>query len=239
MLDFRLHFHYKGKQYRRALIKNENRAKILQQLINKRICAYKNGLITLSSDTSLKDFIFQPLEESFALPKVVNSSTPVYLSQLITEYQECALTNKEKSTSETEIIHLNHLRKFIKKEKWNDPLLEEIDVFLFECYKDFRLNTVTKTTINKELKTFSTMFNWGCKYKKLPSNVVKDVERYPREDVEFGTTFQVKEALKKPELSEKEIKKIKRYRYLEHNEVLELISLAEGHWLHPILVVLA
>lgn len=239
---YRLHFSYNGKQYRRFLIKDKAQAYILQNNLNMRLLQFKTGLIAPQHGVSLADFIFanavQPIAaEESALPCVTN------LSHLLALFQSTSRPpRKAASTCRTEKFHLNHLKKFLEKHKYGDPLLESINVGFFEDYKDYRYAQGIRTdTVRKELGTFQVMFQVAVDHGYLKSNVLKEVKRDESQipNYRFRTNTEIEEMFRSGEYTKKEIQEIKRYRYLTEDEIKELIALAEGKWMHPVLIVFA
>jgi integrase len=239
---YRLHFSYDGKQYRRFLIKDKAQAYVLQNNINMRMLQFRTGLIAPPSGVSLPDFIFanaihSPTREASFVPHIT------CLSQLITEYESISRPpRKSAGTCRTEKFHLNHLKKFLQHFKYGDPPLESINVGLFDYYKAFRYAQGIRTdTLKKEHSTFQVMFQMAVDHGYVKSNVVKDVKRDESQipTHRFRTNAEVEELLRSGQYTPKEIQEIKRFRYLTEAEIKELIALAEGKWLHPILIVFA
>ena len=236
---FRLHFCIHGRQHKRFLIKNENVANILQSRINTLLVEYKNGLVELPPDKSLPDFIFESAVDR-PTPKEERFTAITHLQELIDEYEKIsAPPTKALSTWKTEKIHLKHLREFLQHQRYDDVLLSEISVRFFDLYKQFRYSQDIRTdTVKKELATFQMLFQMAVGHGYLEENVVKKVKRdksqVPPE--RFRTHKEIEELLRNCDYTQKEIRDIKRFRYLTPDELERLIALAEGKWLHPILM---
>ena len=242
---YRLQFSYKGQQYKRFLIKNENVANVIQARINTLVTEFKAGLRPLPEDVSLPDFIFDSAAKK-PETKTVPQAPVTRLSDLIREYEKTsAPPAKALSTWKTEKIHLRHLERFIAEQQSEygiDPMLTDIDVKFFDLYKHFRYTQKIRTdTVNKEISTFQALLQMAVKYRYLKYNVVREVKRdksqVPAE--RFRTHTEIKELLKNGDYSKDEIYELKRFRYLTPKEIKELIALAEGKWIHPILITCA
>ncbi|XEY26009.1 tyrosine-type recombinase/integrase [Candidatus Uabimicrobium helgolandensis] len=237
--SFRLHFYYNGKQYRSRYIRDENIANALQGKINSMVIQFKNGLLHIPEETSIKDFIFgcvqppKPKEET--KPKSIPTTT---LSQLLAEYIAILQPPiKAQTTCDLEKIHIRHLQRFVKQQGYNDPLLTEINVGFFNRYKMQRYKKVQPDTVKKELLTFQSAFRVAVENKYIEHNVVKDVQReksnIPCE--RFRTQEEINQTLQSGNCDEKKKKEICRFRYLTPPEIKELTSLAKGKWLYPVL----
>lgn len=237
---YRLHFSYKGKQYRRGLIKDKQTANGLQAKVNNLIIQFRNGLIAPDPGVSLEDFIFGNARDvqQAVLPMFVTT-----LSQLISEYQELSKPPvKAASTCKTERLHLKHLEQFTHQHGYGDPLLSIINIAFFDRYKHFRYAQGAKTdTVRKELGTFQCLFQQGVAHKYLESNIVRDVKRDKSEasSDRYMTLAEIEELRKKNHYPPEKIRKMKNLCYLNLDEIDELIHLAEGQWIHPILLAYA
>lgn len=234
---YRLQFSFRGKQYRRFLIKDKKLAKIFQGRINNLLMEFKYGLISIPDNTSLADFIFSTVVDK-PEEEVNNYVTVIYLSQLVDEYEKTLLSSdKAESTQKTEQIHLRHLRKYIKRSQ-TDPILEQIYPRFFIDYKVHRKESkVLSDTINKELRTFQSMFSFAGQSGYVQHNVVREVKRDKSESIsQFRSTEEMEEKLKSKNLSEKEKKAIRRCRYFNPDEIRKIILLAKNDWLQPILI---
>ena len=246
---FRLQANYKGQQYKRFLISNQNKANKLQDQVNQRIAALKYGILKIPSGVSIADFLFSNIEGSsspqpFQKTYLAKTSQKPFLSlsHLIDKFTEISVPEKPESSQKTILIHIRHLQKFITSKKYADPPLEDIDVPFFDEYKFYRKKKkVSNDTINKELVTFQSMFKLAKTYGYVKENILLKVERYKRKKFidRFRTIEEAEKIIQLGGYSEDEIKKIKRYRYLTESHIENFIKLAEGHWLHPILIVLA
>ena len=231
------------QQYRKYVGQDENVANTLQSKVNHLIIAFKNGLLAIPENISLPDYIFSQAIQKPDPQEVNTTFTLTNLSHLIDFYLKKHSPRKAPNTFITEKVHFGNLKKFIRHERY-DPLLESINVDFFERYKDYRKNQqVLSGTINKELATFAIMFKIAMKRGFTKSNILREVEREKSHSKpRFRSTEEVQEALKHSQhLSAREIKKIKRHRYLTWSEINELIDLLKNklrndHWLIPILI---
>ena len=66
------------------------------------------------------------------------------------------------------------MKKYLKKIKEN-PLISTITMDFFYNYKNYRRGKVRTDTVNKELRTFQTMFQMGVDCKYALENVVAKI----------------------------------------------------------------
>ncbi|NUM37230.1 MAG: tyrosine-type recombinase/integrase [Candidatus Brocadiae bacterium] len=185
----------------------------------------------------------QSFEQPYLLSSqpVSHSSCPDITFYDFTEkYFRMTIRKKAISTHKTEVIHIRHLQKFFEYKGIVNPLLKEMDLQFFEEYKIYRyeIHKVRTDTVNKELGTFQVIFEKACP-KYLSSNVLKKLERDPSDTPgnRFKTGKQIEEELQKWHHSKKQIKELRRFRFLETQEIQKLIEMAQGHWLQPIIIV--
>lgn len=244
--SYRLNFCINGKQYRRYYIPERQMAYAIQSEINSLVMQYRYGFVSPQPGVSLADFIFETIMQKHAPVQETMEDAPdqiFYLSQLLKDY-ESYLTPPCKSlnTCKMEIIHINHLRKFLENDYHRDPLLEEVSVSFFKQYKQFRYRQgVCSDTVNKELATFQYIFQGAVTEGLITQNVLKDVKRDKTKFScdRFRTHSDVAEFLSTETYSEKEKRDFLRFRYFKPKEIQELLILAENKPLYPILAVYA
>lgn len=240
---YRLHFSYRGKQYKRFYITDKYEANILQAEVNRRVRLFKENLQLPSEGVSLQDFIFADLLEmqEQISPVITDIAT---LSELTDQYEH-SLNNeasKAESTRRTEKIHLNHLRNFADQNSLSDLSIKDIKAGFFHHYKRFRYqNKVRTDTVNRELTTFQVMFQQAVDNEDLDRNPVVKVKRCKSQVPadRFRTHEEIQTMRSSGNYTEEDIKEAQRFQYLTIKELEELIALAEGKWLHPILVTYA
>ncbi|WP_372364891.1 tyrosine-type recombinase/integrase [Candidatus Uabimicrobium sp. HlEnr_7] len=241
---WKIHFSYSGQQKKKYVGNNERTAYILQSRLNNLIAEFKCGLVSVPPHNSLSNFIFSKVLQKPDAEKVMSYETISRLSHLMNKYEEqtTALEEKAPKTIATEKIHFNHLRKFLK-EKNCDPYLVEISISFFNDYKIHRKKQrVLNNTINKELRTFQTLFEFGVKHEYIEKNIVRNVKRGQIEipTDRFKSHTEVIKLIKTGQYTDN-LKSVKRYRYLTPQEMDQLIGLAkkhysENHWLIPVLI---
>lgn len=244
LIGYQAQFTLGGRQHKSPIVKHRHDAEVVQSRVNTMVREYKIGLVDLPPGVSLKDFIFTEAMKGLqddSLPKPVPCEKP--LSRMIESYlQISAPPIQAESSWKTERTHLGNLTKFMRTFGYDHILLAQITVEFFDRYKRFRYDKKIRTdTVNKELATFHLMFQKAVEYGHVKKNVVKDVRRDKSQIPcdRFRTNTEIMEMLQADNYSKEEIREIRRYRYLACEELRRLIALAEGRWLHPILVVFA
>jgi len=236
---YRLHFCFKGKQYRHSVLQNEKHATVLQNRVNTLISEFKLGFLKLPQNVPLPTFIFgQALGKE--LPKEICHTT---LLELVEQYQEQSRPPvKAESSWKTEQVHFRTLYKFLVRNRREQITLGEITVNFFNEYKQFRYRAGIRTdTVKKELGTLQALFRYAVECKYIESNPVREVRRDKSQvpPNRFRTLSEIGKALESADYEPAEKREIKRFAYLNPTEIAELIDLARDTWLYPILVLLA
>lgn len=233
---YRLHLCINGKQYKRKLIRNLRVANVFQSRINSLVVEYKTGLLVIPSSQPPHKFIFDKVLS--ITDSSINEKDIFFLPDLISKYiAYCSPPVKSVSTCKTEKIHLRRLQEFIDTQ--SDVLLSEVNVGFFNDYKKFRYEKSIKTdTVKKELTTFQTMFQFALDNGYVTKNIVKSVKRDKSQvpSDRFRTIGEVQELVGRGIYQEQELLAIKRYVYLDTNEIRELLELTKNHWMHSIIV---
>lgn len=235
---YRLHFCYGGKQYRNRYIEEEYAANILQSRVNSLVIEIKSGLHPIPAGYSIQDYVFSSIapEPSFRDDSILT------ISSLIRHYKKyLAPPLKAESTCKTEEIHLRHLEKFLSA-IGEDYFLSETQPGLFLQYKKSRYASGVRTdTVNKELATFYTLFKFAIEEGLIEKNPLAGVKKDKSQVApgRFRTGREIENILAGGKYSPRELREIKRFRYLSEAEIGEVLSLAKGKWLFPILLCLA
>ncbi len=235
---WRLHFSYDGKLYRRYYIDNKRDAQLLQDEVNHRMRRLKLGLESVPQSTTLEDYIFdgavEAQEKHYRKPQTLSALLDLAEARLIPPI-------KAKSTCSIQKIHIGHLRKYIDF-SGIDPILENITPGFFDGYKQIRYAKNIKTdTVKKELSTFQGIFAQAIADGLLQKNVVSEVRRDKSQVPcdRFRTHAEILELQETGHYTAEELRELRRYQYLKVDEIEELIDLAEGKWLQPILIAFA
>ncbi len=144
------------------------------------------------------------------------------------------------SSYATEMIHLEHFERFLG-EKASLPL-EEVGCRVFDGYKAHRAKTVRTDTVNKELQTLRQAFALGVRYRYVDHNPLDDVERFERAEPErrFLTGEEIEDVTRDNDgLTEEQLKELRRFRYLDTQEIGRLLDLEAGSRLYPALTIVA
>lgn len=246
---YRLHFCLNSTQYKRHYIKDKREAELKQAEINYRVFCFKTGQIQLPEGVDLENFIFENItsvKELFKVPSI-SSTEPIFSAQIpnlfefMEEYFNSTIKSKSENYQKTTIIHLNHLKKFCRAKKYGNIPLGKVTIKLFDEYKVYRSKEVGNDTINKELATFRSLFQKAKDYGYLKENIVKKVEKEQSQvpTSRFRTHSEILELIQHQGYSEKELKEIKRFRYLTEDEIQRLVRLSKDRWIYPIIAVLA
>ena len=232
-----------GKKYAKYVGQNKQYAYFFQSKINHIVLQIRYGFIDLPQK-DLGNFVFSQVIKKPSAPQPETPQKNISVKEFI---DECIANAREheNNSNKTEIIHLNHLNRFLQHSKKN-PYLKNIDIDFFAQYKKYRKKKdVTAKTINKEICTFRKIFHLAVDKKYIEENIVERIKS-DKEDSNsnvFRTTAQIKELLTQGSYSDKEIKKIQRYRYLDYEEINQFIEstkkrMGENHWMIPVIVTL-
>ena len=148
---WRLYFCYKNKTYRRFLIKNKQRAIILQNRVNQIVADIKYELVQVPIDMTIQDFVFSQIVENPIIPQTTLPEK-IAILYLIDEFTETSQPpQKVKETIRVEQIHIRHLKRFLVEQPNSSPQIEDITIGFFNKYKSYRYRKNIKTdTVNKE-----------------------------------------------------------------------------------------
>jgi integrase len=240
--SYRLYFCYNGKAYFGPYQIKQHLAYLMQAKVNELVTQFKLGFLPLPSNISLPDYIFSHAV-SKPDPATIPTDTVSTLEDLVHKYQQMSAPPiKNPSTCRTEKIHLIHLQRFLQQQNLDNLPLPEINVGFFQNYKQFRYSQGIRTdTVKKELGTFQCMFQVAVDHGYVPHNVVRDVKRDKSQVPcdRFRTHTEIEKLIADHHLSDKEIREVRRFRYLTPEEVDEILTLAQGHRLYPVLATFA
>lgn len=234
-----LRFYLRDSPYKRSLgAISEHKVHRAKQRVEARLAHLKAGFLKLPDDADLAEFIIRgqviPTPEARASKETFLSVRDSYL-----EYAE---PRRAPTSLATEHVHLRHFDKFLG-ERVTAPI-EEIEVADIERYATERRHKVTGTTVNKEDQTLRQLFDHAVRLGAVEANLTCPVKRFKRsasEQHRFMTKSEIDEEVERAGLTEKEIKRLYRFRYLTNKEVEGLLELArkQDAWLYRILVALA
>jgi integrase len=157
------------------------------------------------------------------------------------EYLEYARPRRAPSSLTVEQIHLRHFERFLG-ERARLPIsnLTTADV---ERYLTERRRKVTGTTANKELQTLRQLLDFARKRGDIEHNPTYEATRFKGagRPHRFLTKAEIDGELQRGGLSEEELKALRRFRYLNKEEIVGLLDLAQERtpWLYPILATMA
>ncbi|WP_372364914.1 tyrosine-type recombinase/integrase [Candidatus Uabimicrobium sp. HlEnr_7] len=237
-----IHFYYKKRQYRNRT-KNCNRVKEAQEYTNDLIYAIKKDLIEIPLNMNIDNFIWSKIEMKFPEFKKDNGYAKTNgknFLELLEEYHVTLELGKQAlSTKKTQIIHMRHLKKYLKDNCYSNVQITNLPEYFFEDYKQQRENTgVCENTALKELKTFKYILK---EYDEvIAKKLFKRMKIYRKPNIpNFLSHQQAIQALKASDLDEKKTREIKRYRYFNIDETNEIIALAKNSYIYPIVVTVA
>jgi integrase len=236
-----VNFRWRGRRYTRS-IKSDNAkvAREAQARVNLLLSRIKGGVETVPEGVSIASYIFDGQEIATADDERRRKSIRTFL----TEYLEFAKPpRKGQNTYNTERIHVRHLERFLEFKRILDVPLAQITPEFFDEYKKYRDGVVSPTTINKELETFRFMFQLAVKYRYVPGNVVKEVDKYKKANVphRFMTKAEIDRETAARDYTKEEKDDLRAFRYLTEREIGELLDLCreKSAFLHPILTLVA
>jgi integrase len=238
---FLVNFHWEGKRYTRSIgTDNAKIAREAQARVNHLLSRIKGGIEPIPEGVSIASYVFDGQKIATEDEERRKKS----LRTFVKEYLEYAAPpRKSENTFNTERIHTRHLEKYLEFKRILDLPLAQITPEFFDGYKKFREGVVSPTTINKELETFRLMFQLAVKYRYIPSNSVKEVDKYKKANVphRFMTKAEIDREIQDRDYTEEEKENLFRFRYLTESEIGGLLELAREKlpFLHPILVTCA
>jgi integrase len=176
-------------------------------------------------------------------PSASVQDQPVTLARLWSDYESAhANGSVEASSLKTTAIHLGHLRaKF-----GDDHLAHELAPKQLQDYinwrakiKGHRGKTISPVTIEKEIISFATVWNWGVTAGLLKERLPSEGLRYPKADEKppFQTYEQIQKALARGGLSSTEAAELWDTLYLTPAETTALLEhvrwTARQPWVYP------
>ncbi len=224
---------YRGRRYRKYSGKNLKAAEREQTAFEDRREMLRKGY-PIPPGVSEKEFLLEGKKNPERKKVPIGPPPSHSLRSFMKEYLEAIQPPaKAESTVRVEKVHVNRLLQFLDRERVNPGLLH-IDVPFFERYKRWRIGSVTPVTVNKELRTFQTMFKTARRYGYIEKNVMVDVERYRGAEQKrpFLTGKEIEKACRRKAITEAEIKILREARFLMPGEIVGLLEKAEGAWLH-------
>jgi len=233
-----IRFYFRGKPYKRSLgPTTERKARRVKQRVEARLADLKAGFLQVPENADLAEFLVrgQVVARREAARALGSFETAVQ------SYLDYAAPRRARTTLATERIHLGHFERFLEARAALP--ISEITAADIERYLTQRLRRVTGTTANKELQTLRQLFDYAARHRIINGNPTYNVARFKRSGRphRFMTKAEIDEQIRRGGLSDKEIKALRRFRYLTREEVRGLLDLAQERdpWLYPIVVTLA
>ena len=239
---WRVSFCLFGEKYVKYVGKSEHYAELVQCKINTLVVQMRYGFVEIPKH-NIGDFVFSQTINKPKKPHQDPSKSILVLAFIDIYISEI---DSDSNSSKTKIIHANHLKKFASKH-YQRLFIKDVTVIFFERYKKYRKKQkVMAKTINKELYTFREIFQCAIEKEYLTENVLDHVKKEKEDEAKniFRTTSEIKSLLARKNFTVEEIKKIKRFRHLNRQEIKHIIRLAkerlgEDHWIIPIIITFA
>lgn len=230
-------FYLLGTAYKKSLgTASEHKARRAKQRLESRLADLKAGFLKLPEGADVAEYLVR----GHVVRDEKAEGNAATFEDMLPSYLEHAKARRAPSSFATERVHLKHFERFLKR-RVRDPL-EDILTADIERYATRRRKKVAGATVNKELQTLRQFFDYALRHGHVQSNPTYDVTRFKNAGMphRFITKTEIDEQIGRGGLSDDEIRKLRRFRYLEPEEVPRLQSLAETTtpWLYPALVTL-
>ena len=239
---FRIVFRLEGQKFSRTLgTKDPSVANVQLAQLEHKIKKYEVGTLAIPSGCDPAEYLLNGSARKSAVPvkKAYISSVTIKQAWLIFK-ESLPAGSLEDSTLGGMKTHVDHLARLIGK----TIKLSDIDKPCLQQYIDDRSQeagrygrNVSVQTIKKELRTFSTIWNW-MKEEKLVSHAFPSRKlRYPKaaEKPPFQTWLQIESRIKRGSLTEHQIKELWDCLFLDVNQVKEALRHAKKHARQPVI----
>jgi integrase len=199
----------------------------------------KQRLIELPPGVDIVDFIQydgKPPASATAAPQTAPSRQPVTLSGLRDRYLETYTGANEHNTLKTSTTHFRHLIATLGE---RFPLAELSSSDLQRHIERRVKASISPTTVEKELETLGTAWNWGCSAGLLATPYPNDGLVFPKTDEKppFQTREEIVRQIRRGGLDEDEQKVLWDCLFLtlpEIAELLEAVRASAAHaWIYP------
>jgi integrase len=203
---WRIVFRYGGEKHQRALeTQDRQEAESLKARLEENLKLLKRGRLEYRPGDDLVTVLLSDGKLNVQ-PQVQRRVT---LGQFFEEFQQGRPPGKEKNTTYTEAIHLNHLLRLLGERTRVADVPGKLQDYVNACAQEqgHRGKPVSQVTIKKELGTLSSVWNrWGLRKKLVPAPLsLKDLE-YPKlkEKPPFQTWEQIERKIARGKLTDQE-----------------------------------
>ncbi len=227
---YRVRFRYGGRQFKRSLkTQDEDKAKITLDRIEEMIALLERGLVEMPPNVDPGQFIVTDgkLVKKPVVEKVVT------LSDLFDRYREMLPEGaKETSTTTTERIHFNHLKRHLGGKTVVQALTTEIlqEYIVKRSQDKWRGRRIGVDTIKKEIATLCAVWNWAAhlKYLSGPAPVKGLVFPKGKEKPRFQTWDEIERVIERGGMSKDAQKELWDSLFLTVEQIVELLAHVEG-----------
>jgi len=233
-----IRFYLHGKRYKKSLgISSKHKALRAKQKLEARLADLKSGFLKMDQDVDIANYLIsgQTVREKQVTTSQITFDDIVILFLNHVEFRHSP------NFIVTEQIHLRHFGKFLKN-RATGPI-SDITLTDIERYMNKRRKKVCADTVNKELQTLRLLFKYAQKHNYIEINPASNVSRFKHsgKSHRFMTKAEIDNQIKRGGLSDKEISKLQKFRYLPHNEITQLLKLAQekSPFLYPIVATVA
>ncbi|MEM9944199.1 MAG: tyrosine-type recombinase/integrase [Planctomycetota bacterium] len=240
--NFRAVFRLEGEKVARSLgTKNQRTANVRFAQVEQRLEQYKLGRLAIPSGCDPVEFILNGSKKPLAAPKRKAFRQSVTIKGAWVVFKEALPDNTlEETTLGGMDTHVAHLTRLIGK----TVKLSDIDKPSLQRYIDKRSKeagrygrNVSVQTIKKELRTFSTIWNWMIEEKLVSHAFPSKKLRYPKfhEKPPFQTWKQIESRVKRGGLTEFQIKELWGSLFLDVTQVKAALAHAKTNARQPVI----
>lgn len=240
--NFRAVFRLEGEKVARALgTRNQKTANLRFAQVEQRLEQYQLGRLAIPSGCDPVEFILNGSKKPLAAPVRKSFRESVTIKRAWTVFKEALPDDTlEASTLGGMETHVAHLARLIGK----TVKLSDIDKPCLQRYIDKRSKeagrygrTISVQSIKKELRTFSTIWNWMIEEKLVSHSFPSKKLRYPKfhEKPPFQTWKQIDSKIKRGGLSEFQIKELWDSLFLDVTQVKAALAHAKTHARQPVI----
>ena len=129
----------------------------------------------IGKSRKIAEFALKDIEVKITKDELGILKRKVRVEKFIAEYLAYIKVNKRAKTANRYREIIEHLRKFVQKNKI--ATLSEIEPLFFERYKQERLKFIKPITVNYELRLLKAFFAQAVKNNYIKDNPVVDIER--------------------------------------------------------------
>ena len=239
-------FRFGGQKFRRSLhSKSRREAEARKQRLEENIRLVECGRLDVPTDTDVATFLLSDGK----LGKRIRIPTPLTLQQLfIAFFDNLPKGNLEASTVRGMEIHRRHLERHLGKSfSIQNMVLEELQAYVAKRSREagLRGRQVSASTINKEIVTLRSVWNWGVDMNRLKGTFPNKGLRLPKE-IEmppFQTWNEIQRQIDRGGLSDAEEADLWGCLFLNLEEIAELLDhvkrTANQPFIYPMFVMAA